>query len=268
MGRTLHFLLQHGYIVVFAWVLLEQLGMPIPSIPVLLAAGALAGAGKLNLAWALFLAVFASLASDLCWFAAGRKRGAKVLGWLCKISLEPDSCVRRTEQVYLRYGARSLLVAKFLPGLSTVAPPLAGIFQMSCARFVLFDSAGALIWAGAYISAGYLLSNQLEDVAAYLAHLGIRLGALLLGSLAAFVLYKFIERERFLRSLRVARISPEELKQFMDSGENALVVDLRHSLDFEADPEAIPGALRIDPEDAETLPDQFPRDREIVLYCT
>jgi membrane protein DedA with SNARE-associated domain len=268
MGPTLHFLLRHGYAVVFVWVLVEQLGLPVPSIPILLAAGALAGAGRLNLGWTLFLALFACLASDLCWFVAGRRKGAKVLGWLCRISLEPDSCVRRTEQLYLRYGARSLLVAKFIPGLNALASPLAGVVRMNALRFVLFDSAGALIWSGAYVSIGFLLSDQLESVAGYLARLGVRLGVLLAGSLTAFVLYKFIERERFLRSLRVARIHPEELKRLMDSGEHAMVVDLRHSLDFEADPQSIPGALRIDPEDAESLPEKFPRDREIVLYCT
>lgn len=268
MGSALPFLLNHGYVVVFVWVLIEQLGLPVPSIPILLAAGALAGAGKLNLGWTLFLALSASLSSDLCWYVAGRKKGAKVLGWLCRVSLEPDSCVRRTEQLYLRYGARSLLVAKFVPGLNAVASPLAGIFQMSALRFVVFDSAGALIWSGAYVSLGFLLSDQLESVAGYLAHLGVRLGLLLAVSLAAFVLYKFVERERFLRSLRVARIHPEELKRMMDSGENALVVDLRHSLDFDTDPQTIPGALRIDPEDAETMPERFPQDREIVLYCT
>src|SRR5712691_2508672 len=122
MNETLWFLLRHGYSVLFAWVLVEQLGLPVPSVPLLLAAGALAGRGRLNLSLVAALPIVAALLSDALWYELGRRRGVKVLQFLCRISLEPDSCVRRTENVFARHGARSLLVAKFVPGLNTAAP--------------------------------------------------------------------------------------------------------------------------------------------------
>jgi membrane protein DedA with SNARE-associated domain len=268
MTHATLFLLHYGYVVVFLWVLLEQLGLPVPSLPLLLAVGALAGNHKMSLEFALFLAVIACLIADATWYHLGRKRGGRVLTWLCKISLEPDSCVRRTEELYVRYGAKSLLVAKFIPGFSTIAPPLAGIFRMRPHRFYVYDFAGAFLWAGSFVTAGFLLSNQLDRAANFIQHFGISvLGVLLIG-LALFVLYKYIDRRRFIRKLRVARISPTELKSMMDAGEEVFVVDLRHSLDFEADPETIPGALRLSPEEIEKDEGDFPRDRQIILYCT
>jgi membrane protein DedA with SNARE-associated domain len=268
MGSFSPLLVRHGYLLIFCWVLVEQLGLPIPSLPILLAAGALAGVGQLNLGWTVALSVVASLASDASWFFLGRKRGGRVLGWLCRISLEPDSCVRRTEEIYVRHGARSLLVAKFIPGLATVAPPLAGIFRMRLSRFLAFDSAGALAWAGSYIVLGYVFSRQLEQVADYAGRLGVWLVILLILGLAGFIAWKFAQRQKFLHDLRIARISPAELKHMVDAGENVLVVDLRHSLDFEADPESIPGAVHLDPDDVDQFHSELPRDREIILYCT
>src|SRR5262245_7301022 len=131
MTETINFLLQHGYAVVFWWVLAEQLGLPIPAVPVLLAAGALSGPGKLDFGMTLALGTLASLTSDTAWYALGRYRGGPVLSFLCRISLEPDSCVRRTHDTFSRHGVRSLLIAKFVPGLNTAAPPLAGMIGMS-----------------------------------------------------------------------------------------------------------------------------------------
>jgi membrane protein DedA with SNARE-associated domain len=268
MKSTLEFVLRHGYSVLFVWVFLEQAGMPVPSIPILLAAGALAGQGRLNLAVAVTLPVLASLCSDTIWFELGRHKGSAVLGWLCRISLEPDSCVRRTEEVYVRLGARSLLLAKFIPGLNTVAPPLAGIFRMKMPKFLLFDALGALLWAGSFTALGFVLSDQLERVADYALRFGTSLVVLVVGGLGGFIAWKYHERRKFMRGLRVARMSPTELKRMMDAGEEVVIVDLRHSLDFEVAPEKIPGALQMDPEKLEEMQAEIPRDREIVLYCT
>src|SRR6202158_5795180 len=246
MHSALEFLLHHGYVVLLAWLFAEQIGLPVPSLPILLAAGALAGTGRFSFAGSIFLSVFASLLADSIWYELGRVRGIKILQLLCKISLEPDSCVRRTEGVFAKQGARSLLVAKFVPGLSTVAPPLAGIFHMRARRFLLFDALGALFWASTFLGIGYLFSGQIERIAEYLASLGGWLLVLLVGALAAYITYKFIARQRFLRELRISRITVDELKDKIDSGEELVIVDLRHSLDFEADPETIPGAFRMD----------------------
>jgi membrane protein DedA with SNARE-associated domain len=268
MHRTLEFLLHHGYMVVLGWVFVEQVGIPLPSMPLLLAAGALAGSGQLNFFAALFYAMLAALAADSIWYQLGRSKGIRILQLLCRISLEPDSCVRRTEGIFSKQGARSLLVAKFVPGLGSVAPPLAGIFHMRRLRFLLFDGAGALLWAGTFLGLGFAFSGQIERVAEGLASLGGWLLVLLAGAFAAYIAKKYITRQRFLRELRIARITVEELKEKIDSGEELVIVDLRHSLDFEADPETIPGAFRMDAKELEEKNDQIPRDREVILYCT
>jgi membrane protein DedA with SNARE-associated domain len=268
MHRTLEFLLQHGYLVLLVWVFAEQIGVPVPSVPMLLAAGALAGTARLNLAASLFLCVFAAVSADSIWYGLGRLKGIKVLQYICKVSLQPDSCVRRTEGAFSKQGARSLLVAKFVPGLGTVAAPLAGVFQMRWRRFLLFDVFGALLWSSVYLGIGFVFSEQIERVAEHALRLGTGLLVLLIGLLASYIAYRFIARQRFLRELRIARIGVDELKQKLDAGEAVVIVDLRHSIDFEADPESIPGALHIDAKDLEDKNDRLPRDREIILYCT
>jgi membrane protein DedA with SNARE-associated domain len=268
MHRTVEFLLHHGYVVLLAWVFAEQSGVPVPSIPLLLAAGALAGSHQLNLVASLFIVTFAAVSADSLWYQLGRRKGIKVLQFLCKITIEPDSCVRRTEGVFSRQGARSLILAKFLPGLSTVAPPLAGIFHMRPRRFLLFDAAGSFLWASTFLGLGYVFSGQIERIAEHAASLGGWLVVILVGALASYLGYKFIARRRFLRELRIARITVEELKHKLDSGEDLAIVDLRHSMDFEADPETIPGAFRVDAKELEDKNELLPRDREIILYCT
>jgi membrane protein DedA with SNARE-associated domain len=254
--------------VLLGWVFVEQAGIPVPATPLLLAAGALAGAGDLNIFAALFWAGLGAVAADSIWFQLGRHKGIKILQLLCRISLEPDSCVRRTEGIFSKQGARSLLLAKFVPGLGLVTPPLAGIFHMRFRRFLLFDAMGSLLWAAAFLSVGYAFSGQIERVAERLASLGGWLLVLLVGALIAYISYKFVARQRFLRDLRIARITAEELKNKIDSGEELVIVDLRHSLDFEAEPEIIPGALHIDAKELQEKNDLLPRDREVILYCT
>jgi membrane protein DedA with SNARE-associated domain len=268
MDETFQFLIRHGYSVLFIWVLAEQLGLPLPATPLLLAAGALAGSGQMNLVLAIALAVLASLIGDVSWYEFGRLRGGKVLNLLCRISLEPDSCVRKTEGAFVRHGSRSLLMAKFVPGLNTMAPPLAGIIGMRLWRFLVFDSLGALLYIGTFAGLGYLFSDQLEQVAARVANLGFSVMVILGGGLAAYIGWKYIQRRRFIRSLRIARITPEELKRKIEAGEEVVVVDLRNSLDFDAEPQTIPGAIRLAPDEVEEGHGQIPRDREIVLFCT
>jgi len=268
VSETFQFLVRHGYSVLFLWVLGEQLGLPLPATPLLLAAGALAGAGQMSLALAIGIAVLASLLGDLSWYQFGKLRGGKVLNLLCRISLEPDSCVRKTEDAFARNGARSLLLAKFVPGLNTMAPPLAGIIGMRLGRFLLFDALGALLYIGSFVFLGFIFSDQIEQVALKIASLGFSAFLIAVGALAAFIAWKYIQRRRFIRSLRIARITPEELKRKIDSGEEVVVVDLRGSLDFEADSKTIPGAIRLAPDKIEEGYHQIPRDQEIVLFCT
>src|SRR5277367_5222661 len=185
MHRTIEFLFHHGYTVVLGWVFLEQAGVPIPSIPLLLAAGALAGAGRMNFALALLCCMVAAVLADSIWYHLGRTKGIKVLQLLCRISLEPDSCVRRTQGVFEKQGAKSLLIAKFVPGLNAVATPMAGIFHMRLRRFLIFDSLGALLWAGTFLGLGYIFTDQIEKIAERAASLGGGLLVLLAVALVA-----------------------------------------------------------------------------------
>jgi membrane protein DedA with SNARE-associated domain len=268
MHRAFDFLIHHGHAVLFVWVLTEQLGVPVPAMPLLLAAGALAGAGRMNFFASLVFASLGALTADSVWFQLGRHKGIKILQQLCRISLEPDSCVRRTEGIFSKQGARALVVAKFVPGLGLITPPLAGVFHMRLRRFLLFDALGGLLWAGVFLGVGYVLSSEIERVAERLASLGGWLLVLIVGALAAYISYKFVARQRFLRELRIARITVDELKAKIDFGEHVTIVDLRHSMDFEAEPETIPGAVHMEAKELEEKSSHFPRDGEVVLYCT
>jgi membrane protein DedA with SNARE-associated domain/rhodanese-related sulfurtransferase len=267
MTQHIQFLIHYGYALLFAWVFAEQLGVPVPSIPILLAAGALVGTHQMNGPAGLSLAIIAAIAADILWYDLGRRKGIRVLQFLCKISLEPDSCVRRTENVFARSGAKSLLVAKFVPGLNTAAQPLAGIFRMKFWRFLIFDSAGAILYVGTFIGLGYAFSNQLERVAGAALRLGTSLVLLLLAALGGWLGYKFYRRRKFIRQLRIDRITPEELKRKIDAGEEVVIVDLRGSLDFEAEPAMIPGAVHLDAADLEEVSDELAKAPEVVLYC-
>jgi membrane protein DedA with SNARE-associated domain/rhodanese-related sulfurtransferase len=268
MSGTIEFLVRYGYVLLFGWVLAEQLGLPMPSAPLLLAAGALAGTSRMNLAVTLALPIVAVSISDAFWYELGRRRGTKVLQWLCRVSLEPDSCVRRTEGRFERNGPWALVVAKFIPGLNSMAPPLAGISRMPWRRFALFDGLGALLWASVYIGIGYIFSAQIEHVATSLVFLGRGLFAIVLASLLLYVGWKYFIRHRFVRRLRIARITPDELHRMMEGGESMVVVDLRHSIEFESEPETIPGAVHMDAADLDEAVEVIPRDREIVLFCS
>ena len=267
MNELLQFVLRHGYMVIFAWVFAEQAGLPIPSAPMLLAAGALAGTRGMNLWLAITFAVLAAVGSDSMWYELGRRKGVRVLQLLCRISLEPDSCVRRTQVRFGKSGARVLLIAKFIPGLNAMAAPLSGIIRMGWQRFVLFDAFGALLWSSTFMITGYVFSGELERIAARAAYLGEWLLVLVLAAFAGYIGWKYYNRRRFLRGLKIARITPEELKEKIDSGEDVVIVDLRHALDFEAQPETIPGALHMDAAELEEAHEVIPRDREIVLFC-
>ena len=214
------------------------------------------------------LIALGALSADSIWYILGRTKGIHILQFLCKISLEPDSCVRRTEGIFSKQGARSLLIAKFIPGLSTVAPPLAGIFHMRARKFLLFDGLGALVWGLSILGAGYVFSEQIEKIAERAATMGGWLAVLIIAALAGYIIWKFLARQKFLRDLRIARITAEELKTKIDAREELVIVDLRHSMDFEADPETIPGAFRIDAKELEEKSDLLPPDREVILYCT
>lgn len=260
-----------SYLAIFFIVLAEQLGLPIPAAPILVGAGALAGSGQLSLLQVIGIVFPAALAADLVWYEIGRRRGTRVLRFLCRISLEPDSCVRRTQDVFVRRGAWSLAIAKFVPGLGTVAPPLAGAIRMRLGKFLLLDGIGILAWSIAFTGLGFLFSEQLERLVGYSDRARVLIPILLAGGLTAYVGWKYLQRRRFFGALRAARITPDDLKAKLDAGEPVVIVDLRHHLDLEQGVEVIPGALRIGvgaEGELDLRPDEIPGDREVVLYCS
>jgi membrane protein DedA with SNARE-associated domain/rhodanese-related sulfurtransferase len=267
MEQLLDYLLKHIEMVVFLTVFAEQIGLPLPAIPVLLAAGAVAGDGQANLGVITALSVVACLLGDMVWFELGRHRGRQTLTLLCRIALEPDACVRRTENFFLIHGIRALILAKFIPGLSTLAPALAGLFRISMGRFLVFNSAGALLWSFSFLLLGYVFSDQISYVAELAVQFGKTATTIIAVGLASYVLYKYWHRQKLLKELRIARISPTELKQLMDDGQQSVVVDLRGTLDHVADPYTIPGALRISAEELEQRHHDIPRDRDVILFC-
>lgn len=262
------FLIHHGYSVIFFWVLAEQAGIPLPSAPLLLTAGALSAEGKISFHVLLVLTFFGAFISDVMWFQLGRSQGGRMLSLLCRISLEPDSCVKNTENLFVKRGANSLLISKFLPGLNTVAQPMAGIVRLSWLRFLTYDICGTLFWAGAILIVGRLFHHQVEDVLAMLRHTGASLLGIVIVGAAAWITFKYIQRRRFIRKLRISRITPEELKAEIESGEPVVIVDLRNNLALDEESVQIAGALRLTPEQLDERHEEIPRDRDIVLYCT
>jgi membrane protein DedA with SNARE-associated domain len=266
--ETVDFFERHGYWVLFVWILVDQLGVPIPAIPLLIGAGALAGAGKISPVAILVVAVSASLLADMLWFSAGRRRGHHILSRMCALTLEPDSCVRRAETAFATRGVRGILVAKFLPGLNAIVAALAGILGIHAARFVGYASTGGVLWAGSWLGLGYFFSAAIVDVVSWASRLGLSVVGLLAVAVGGYVAFKYVQRQRFLRSIRIRRIPPDELKKRLDAGEEVLVLDLRSAIDVAAMPYTIPGATRVPAEDLEQRHQDLPRDRDIVLFCT
>lgn len=267
MSQTNQFLIAHGLPIIFGMVFLDQLGVPIPAVPWLLAAGALAAAGKFHWFIGLELSVVACLVADIFWFYLGRYRGTQVLGLLCRLSLEPDSCVRKTMNVFTRYGWRGIIASKFVPGMATVTPPLAGMSQLTIGRFLFVDTIGSVLYCGVFILLGALFSNQIGQIAAALEHMSGDALVVVVIFLAAYVAYKYWQRRRLLAELRMAKISVDDLGKMLDAGENPFILDIRSVIELEQDPAIIRGAIHVNMEDLEKRHHEFPRDREIIIYC-
>ena len=268
MTEPTQFLVNHGAPIVFVAVFLEQLGLPLPVVPLLLAAGALSATGQFRLLFGLGITVLACLIADTIWFYLGRYRGHRVLGLLCRISLEPDSCVRRTQNVFTRYGLRGLVLGKFVPGLGTVAPPLAGMAGVKVSHYLLADGLGSVLYGGTFLFLGYLFSSQIQQIEAALAQIGGSLLSLIAGLGAIYIGFKYWQRRRILRKLRMARITPAELRRKQDAGEEVVIIDLRAGEELDLDPSLIPGAIHLGMEEIDHRHHEIPRDREVIVYCS
>jgi membrane protein DedA with SNARE-associated domain/rhodanese-related sulfurtransferase len=259
---------RHGLLLVFANVLVEQAGLPIPALPTMVVAGAFAAEGYMPVVALITVVLVAALVGDALWYFAGRRYGVRVLRLLCMVSLSPDACVRQTEDKYGRWGTFTLVFGKFVPGVSTLAPPLAGAMGLTFPRFLLLDAIGSLLWAGVAVAVGAIFHGQITAVIDVLADLGVKALQVVALLLVAFIAFKWFERWRFLRSLRLARISVDELRNLIDAGSAPVVVDVRSPSVRALDGRYIPGALAMDLHDVREHRPDLPAEREIVFYCS
>src|SRR5688572_2089375 len=264
MEALLADLARHGVPLVGLNVFLQQLGLPIPAVPTMMVAGALAADGRMLGGGVFGISVLASVVADALWFVAGRRYGYPVLRTLCRVSLSPDTCVRQTEGIFERYGFYSLIVSKFVPGFSTVAPPMAGALRMSFGRFLAASIASAALWVGAAMMVGLLFAAQIEAVLTWIARHGVLAGVAIGAALAGYVVWKAVQRWRLARFVEGTRIEAGELAQALSHDEPPLVVDIGSSLAQQSRPH-LPGALLIDLDAVASH--AFPRDRAIVFYC-
>jgi len=268
LADSLQLLERYSVVILPTLVVAEQLGIPLPAVPALLGVGALAANGRVSIPLVLVSIVVVALTVDLGWYEVGRRRGAGVLARLCRLSLEPDSCVRRTQNVFARYGVRGMLVAKFVPGLTTVMPPLAGVFAVGRGRFAFYEVLGVLLWAGLWMGLGYAFSDAIALIAARLSSVERLLGVVVVAAVVGYVLVKYARRRLVLRALRIARVWPEALKSRLDAGEDITIIDLRTRLDVAAMPFAIPGSRWMASDEIDEHRAEFLRSRELVLYCS
>lgn len=261
-------LAQHGLLLVFANVFLAQAGVPLPAVPMLVVAGALVAQGELALAPLIAVTIAASLLGDTPWYIAGRRYGYRVLRTLCRIAIEPDSCVKQTENIFERWGASSLMAAKFIPGFSTVAPPLAGAMRLGVVRFMLYSAVSALLWAGVALAAGAFFHAEVEWVLGRLESMGGGALIVIAAVVAFYVGVKAIERYLLIRFLRMVKIGVDELHQLIAQGARPVILDARSEIARKFDPRRIPGAIAVDIAAPEVHLGAIPPDRDVVVYCS
>jgi membrane protein DedA with SNARE-associated domain/rhodanese-related sulfurtransferase len=267
------FFVHYAYLILFVWVLVEQLGIPIPSIPVLLTAGTLSTLHRVSPIYAMLAVLGACLIADSVWYQLGRHYGNSVLKLLCRLSLEASTCVSKTEGYFSKRGPVTLIFAKFVPGLGTVAAPIAGQTGMPYRRFLTWDMAGSLVWGATYFLAGRFFGDLVKRSAPFLHLITHFAFAIFIAMVLGFVGYRIFKQRKFLSQVRSMRLEPGELKEMLDAAvaqgnTPPFIIDLRHPLDYLPDPRVLPGAMRIGPNELTQHSEMIPRDRDVILYCT
>jgi membrane protein DedA with SNARE-associated domain len=261
-------LTQHGLLLVFGNVLLTQLGVPLPAIPILAVAGAFVAQGQIALAPLLLATVVASLIGDTLWYFAGRRYGYRVLRTLCRVAIEPDSCVKQTETIFERWGAPSLMLAKYIPGFSTVAPPLSGAMRVGLPTFLGYSVVAALLWAALPIALGAAFHSEIERALEWIGGLGTGALAVVVAVAVFYIGVKTIERTMLIRFLRMVRISVGELRDLLGQETRPVVLDVRSAVARNLDRRRIPGAIWVDIDTPQAALAAIPPDRDVVVYCS
>jgi membrane protein DedA with SNARE-associated domain/rhodanese-related sulfurtransferase len=260
-------LIAHGAILVFAFTLAARAGAPVPAAPLLVVAGGLTWDGRLSLALVMGISIVANVMGDALWYQAGRWRGHRVMKLLCQISLSPDTCVRQSEGILTRWGGSSLIAAKFLPGVSVVAAPMAGAMGMTWRRFLAFDVLASAIWSALYLVLGMLFARQIDRVLDVMSGTGKVAAIVVLAALALLLAGRWARR-RWMTSERFApRITVHELRELIRRGESPVVIDVRSQNPLFGDTQRVPGAIALTLAELPAAARSLPREREIVLYC-
>jgi membrane protein DedA with SNARE-associated domain/rhodanese-related sulfurtransferase len=267
MDSMTDLLQQHGPLLVFLNVLVEQLGAPVPAVPVLVVGGALSIEGGFAASAIVAMAVLASGLANVTWYLVGRRYGRRVLGLVCRITMSPDVCVRETENIFSRWGVATVMIARFIPGVSSVAAPLAGAMRMSPLRFVLFDTLGTTAWAILFVGAGVIFHREVEAVLSTLSDLGVGAVWILAVLLVLYLALRWVERHRLLRFVRAHRVHRHEIEHLLGSSTGPILVDLRSAAARSEDPRRVPGAREIELQDLRRALREVPLDREIVVLC-
>jgi membrane protein DedA with SNARE-associated domain/rhodanese-related sulfurtransferase len=267
MRELIALIVEHGVLIVVVATFAARIGAPVPASPLLVVAGGLAMAGELSWAGVLGGSILANIAGDGAWFVAGRRYGHRVMRLLCRVSLSPDSCVRQSESLIARWGGSSLIAAKFVPGVSVVAAPMAGALGMSWPRFLVFDVVAAAIWTGFFLALGMIFSGQIQAILNTMANAGALAVVALVLVLAGLLAVRYWRRRSFLREVEMSRISVDDLHELMRGGHDPLVIDVRSETSVQLDSRRIPGAIAVQLNEMRGKAPGLPRDREIVLYC-
>lgn len=262
MDTLLHIIESYGLWVVFLCVLLDQGGLPFPSYAPMIVTAALATDKNESLLPVLLVATLATLIADVAWFLGGRRFGHQLLRLMCRVSLSPDSCVGLTRRIYVRWGAPSLILAKYIPGFAAVSTTLAGESGTSLRRFIIYDGIGAMLWAGGAVAVGAIFHEAVEAVLLQLDQLGQLAVLLLIVAIALFVLVKWWQRHSFTAQIRMARISIDELVSLLDAGSTATILDVR-TPERRAASGWIPGSISV--RDLSEL--QLAPGEEVIVYC-
>ncbi|MGH8698266.1 MAG: VTT domain-containing protein [Burkholderiales bacterium] len=259
---------QFGLALVFVNVLLAQGGVPLPAIPILVVAGAFVSQGQIALAPLVLVAVVASLIGDTLWYLAGRRHGYRILRTLCRVAIEPDSCVKQTETIFERWGAPSLMLAKYVPGFATIAPPLAGAMGLAPPPFLAYSAFAALLWAGLPIALGAVFHAEVERALEWLGSMGTGAVAIIGAVVLLYIGVKIIQRTLLIRFLRMVRIDAEELRGLMGREPKPAVLDVRSATARKLDPRRLPGAVAVDFETPQAALVAVPPDRDVIVYCS
>ena len=268
MRDLIPLLIAHGALIVFVITLAARAGAPVPAAPLLVVAGGVAMAGQISLVVCVAVSVLANVLGDAVWYQAGRWRGHRVMKLLCRISLSPDTCVRQSEGILSRWGGSSLIAAKFLPGISVVAAPMAGALGMSWRRFVAYDVGASLIWTLAFLAVGVIFAGQIVAVLDIMTEFGTIAGVAIVIALAALIIGRWLRRRWMLSDRYAPRIAVHELRELMAAGEPPVVIDVRSAVATQHDNRRVPGAIVATLADLPGTVPGLPRDREIVLYCS